>query len=146
MYHIVSQASNPKQVQASDIYPVPVYQAFSDASGNAVTLKRAVISADANGDNTLVALVANKSIRVVSIALLAKTGTALNLYFKTGSTGIFGDSDATIPLDSTGATGTPGFVLPYNPAGWMQTAVGEALVLVLDAGEDVGGSVQYVEV
>ena len=112
------------------------------------TVRRATIAANTSGDNLIVAAVTDKRIRVLSLALLAKTGTGLNFYFKsgTGSTYIFGNNNATMPLDSTGATGTPGFVLPYNIVGWMETSKGEALNLVLDAAEYVGGSVQYLEV
>lgn len=128
--------------------PTRIQSVYVDEKGQELQLKRAVISANSNGSNQLVAAVTGYKIRVLSLALLAKTGTALNLYFRTGSSGsaIFGDSNATIPVDSTGAAGTPGFVLPYNPAGWMETASGDRLNLTLDAAEYVGGSVQYVEV
>lgn len=113
----------------------------------ALTPKFAVISAASSGDNTLVAAVTSKQIRVLSLFLVAK-GTANSIYFRqdTAGTAIFGDATNTIPIDKTGATGPAGFALGNNPTGWMQSGSGKPLVLNLSAAQGVAGGLTYVEV
>lgn len=113
----------------------------------ALTPKFFNVDVAASGDNTLVAAVASKKIRVLSLQLvhaksatpvggLIKSSTPTNLY---GGTGRF-------PLDNTGATGPGGLTLPFNPLGWFETEVNTNLVLNLDAAQRVVGTGQYVEV
>lgn len=113
----------------------------------ALTPKFAKISAAASGDNTLVAGVASKKIRVLSICLI-NSGTAVSCYFTsaTAGTAIFADVTNKIPLDKTGAAGAGGFILGSNPQGWMETSAGQALVLNLSAAQGVCGGLTYVEV
>lgn len=113
----------------------------------ALTPKFAVISAASSGDNTIVAGVTSKKIRVLSLFLCAK-GTANTLYFRenTSGTAIFGDGTNTIPIDKTGATGPAGFSLGFNPVGWMQSSSGNPLVLNLSAAQGVAGGLTYIEV
>lgn len=99
-------------------------------------VKRAVINASASGNNTLVAAVASKKIRVVSL-FLQSAGTV---------TGTFQDGAAGTPI--TG--GLPeslstGLVLPFNPHGWFETSAATLLNLSLGAAIAVGGALQYVE-
>ncbi len=113
----------------------------------ALTTKRAKISCASSGENTLVALVSAHKIRVHSIALFA-VGTAVSIYFKDGASGTanFADGTNPIPLDKSGAAGAGGFVLPFNPAGWFDTASGAALILNLSGAQAVAGGLQYTEV
>jgi len=111
------------------------------------TLKRANIIASSSGTNELVAAVEGKKIRVVSIAVIATSATAVSLYFNDGTASLFGGASNKATIQSTGESGPSGFVLPYNPAGWMETAAAtRALNLNLSAAVAVMGSVQYVEV
>ena len=111
------------------------------------TLKRANIIASSSGTNELVAAVEGKKIRVVSIAVIATSATAVNLYFNDGTASLFGGASNKVTIQSTGVDGPAGFVLPYNPAGWMETAaVNRAINLNLSGAVAVAGSVQYVEV
>lgn len=102
---------------------------------NAQVIKRAVIDAEASGDNTIVAAVTNKKIRVHS-CMLIMSGTSVTIRFESGASG-------------TALTGqmTPsqggGFVLPHNPFGWFETAAGELLNLELGGAQSVDGVLTY---
>lgn len=103
--------------------------------------KFAAIGVAASGDNTLVAAISGKKIRVLAISLIA--AGAVNLYLTSAGGGavIFGGSTNKVGLAANG-----GFVLPYSPAGWFETAAGQALVANLSAAVAVAGVVVYAEV
>ena len=103
----------------------------------ALTPKFAAISGATSGDNTLVAAVANKKIRVLALALVAIT--AVNVRFENGAAGT-----ALSGVMSIGATG--GFVLPFNPTGWFETGSNTLLNMELSAAVQVSGCLTYVEV
>ena len=113
----------------------------------ALTVKWAVVSEASSGENTVVAAVTNKKIRVLSLALVG-VGTAVSIYFKDAASGtaIFADGTNPIPIDKSGAAGAGGLILGYNPMGWFQTAESGALILNLSTAQAVAGSVSYVEV
>lgn len=96
----------------------------------------AAIQAAALGDNTLVAAVAGKKIRVVSLVLVA-TGGANNVRLESGAGG-------------TALTGVMGLAangqlpLQQNTAGWCETAPGALLNLELSAATAVAGMLGYV--
>lgn len=99
-----------------------------------LTPKFAVINLSASAD--LLALVASKRIRIVSMLVMAAADVTLTLR-SGGSTAISG----VLPL-----LAKSGFVLPYNPVGWFQTASGEKLDAVLGGSVDVDGFFTYIEV
>ena len=98
----------------------------------------AIIDAATLGDNTLVAAVTGKRIRVLSLYLVA-SGGAITIRFESGAGG-------------TALSGQMAFLangvlsLPYNPAGWFQTAAAVLLNLELSAATSVDGGLTYVEV
>src|SRR5688572_28853061 len=98
-------------------------------------VKRAIIDAAGSGDNTLVSAVTGKRIRVLA-CFAVMTGTAVTIRFESGAGG-------------TALTGqmTPsqggGFVLPYNPVGWFETAAGALLNLELGGAQSVDGCLVY---
>jgi hypothetical protein len=98
----------------------------------------AVVAASTGGDNTLVAAVTGKKIRVISLALVA-TGGANTVRLESGASGtaITGQMD----LASDGQ-----LVLQYNPAGWCETAASALLNLELSAATAVAGMLAYVTV
>lgn len=100
-------------------------------------IKFAAISASGSGNNTLVAAVTGKKIRVISLALMA--AAAVNAKLQTGA----GGTDLT-GLFYPAANG--GFVLPYNEGGWCETASGALLNLNLSGAVAVGGVVTYQEI
>lgn len=102
-----------------------------------ITPKFAVIAASTSGNNTLVAAVASKKIRVLAYNFIANG--SVNAKFQSGAGG----------TDLTGlkyCVVNGGLVAPFNPVGWFETAVNTLLNLNLSAGVAVGGELTYVEV
>lgn len=93
-------------------------------------IRRIAVGESTSGDKTILAAQTGKKIRVVAVFL--KVEGAVTLQFKSGSTNMGG----AIPWDADDA-----YVEPFNPAGWMETASGEALLLNLSASVDVNGHV-----
>lgn len=102
-----------------------------------LTPKFAAISAATSGNNTLVAAVTGKRIRVLAMALVANGSVNVKAQSGAGGTDLTG-------LFYLVANG--GFVLPYNKLGWFQTAAAALLNLNLSAAIAVGGCLVYVEV
>ncbi len=98
----------------------------------------AVVAAATGGDNTLVLAVTAKKIRVVSLVLVA-SGGANTVRLESGASGtaLTGQMD----IIDNGQ-----LVLPYNPAGWTETAAAALLNLELSAGTSVAGVLGYVTV
>lgn len=99
--------------------------------------KYSKIAASSTGNNTVVAAVTGKKIRVLAVNFSASA--AVNVKFQSGA----GGTDIT-GLYYLAANG--GFVLPYNPLGWFETAAASLLNLNLSGDVAVGGSVTYIEV
>jgi hypothetical protein len=110
---------------------------LSMASGK--TIKRAVISGATSGNNTIVAAVADKKIKVLSVCLVAVT--AVTVRFESGA-----DGTALTGVMSIGATG--GFVLPAPPdpsCHWFETGVNTLLNMELGGAVQVSGCITYYE-
>ena len=107
----------------------------------AVTPAFAAIGTATSGNNTIVALTASKKIRILSMCLIA-AGT-VNVYLTDSTTGTAIIGKSTQPMN---LVANMGFVLPFNPVGWGDTAAGEALVLNLSAAVAVSGSITYIKV
>ncbi len=108
--------------------------AIRDGS-TSLTPKFAAISAASSGDNTVVALVSGKKIRVLSYVLVADGAVTAKF-----------QSDAT---DLTGAmsfAANGGASVPFCPVGHFETASGVALQLNLGGAVGVRGHLTYVEV
>ena len=121
------------------MFPAGAFQTSVMYDGQTPVLpKFAVVDAAGLGDNTLVAAVTGKKIRVLAFFGIM-TGTAVTIRFESGASG-------------TALTGqmTPsqggGFVLPFNPVGWFETAAGTLLNLELGGAQSVDGCVVYIEV
>jgi len=97
-----------------------------------------VIDAASSGDNTLQAAAgAGIKIRVLS-AFMVSAGT-VNARFESGAGGTALTGQMNLVANS-------GFTLPYNPAGWFETADNTLLNLELSAAISVDGCFTYVEV
>ena len=103
----------------------------------ALTPKFAVIDAASSGDNTLVALVSSKKIRVLSLFMVS-AGT-VNARFESGAGGTALSGQMNLVANS-------GFTLPFNPVGWFESGSGVLLNLELSAAISVDGCLVYVEV
>lgn len=103
----------------------------------ALTPKFAAIAASSSGNNTIVAAVTSKKIRVLGLKLIAN-GT-VNAKWQSGASG----------TDLTGLSYlvvNSGEVLPFSPVGWFESASGVLLNLNLSGAVAVGGHLIYVEV
>jgi hypothetical protein len=103
----------------------------------ALTPKFAVIDVAGSGDNTLVAAVTDKKIRVVSLFIVASAVVTARFESGAGGTALTGQ----MILAENG-----GFSLPFNPVGWFQTAASTLLNLELSGAVSVDGCLTYVEV
>lgn len=101
----------------------------------APTLKlRALIATSTSGASQLVAPVLSKSIRCISLVIVASA--AVNVKFQSHTT----------PTDLTGLfylAANGGAVLPANPDGWFQANAGEQLDINLSGAVPVGGVLVY---
>jgi hypothetical protein len=102
-----------------------------------VTVKFAAIDAATSGNNTLLAAVSARKIRVVSLFLVS-AGT-VTVRFESGA-------DGGALTGQMNLVANTGFVLPYNPAGWFETASNTLLNLELSGAVSVDGSFSYIEV
>lgn len=102
-----------------------------------LTPKFAAIAASSNGNNTIVAAVTGKKIRVIQFKL-SSSGT-VNWKWQSGA-GVTDLTGLTYAVANTLEAGI------YNPVGHFETAAGSLLNLNLSAATAVGGYVVYVEV
>ncbi len=103
----------------------------------ALTPKFAAIDAALSGDNTLVAAVAAKKIRVLSL-MMVSAGT-VTTRFEDGASGTALSGQMNLVANS-------GFTLPFNPVGWFETTANTLLNLELSGAVSVDGMLVYVEV
>lgn len=101
-------------------------------------IQRVAVQAATGGDNTLVAAVAGKRIRVLALVLVA-SGGANNVRLESGAGG-------TALTGVMNLAANDQLVLQFNGAGWCETAVGALLNLELSAATAVAGLLDYVEV
>lgn len=106
-------------------------------AGVPVTVKFAAIDVASSGDNTLLASVSSKKIRVLSLFLVA--AGSVNVRFESGAGG-------TALTGQMNLVANTGFVLPFNPGGWFETATTTLLNCELSAAISVDGSFSYIEV
>lgn len=95
------------------------------------------IDASTSGDNTIVAAVTGKKIRVLSLFYMVSGVTTVR--FESGASG----TALTGQLEHIAQTG---IVLPFNEDGWFETAAGSLLNMELSGAVSVDGALSYVEV
>lgn len=120
---------------SSSITAVQATHAISN-NGTALTPKFAAISASSSGDNTVVAAVTSKKIRVLRWSL--SSNGAVNAKWKSATAG---DITGLRYMQQYGGGGGT-----LCEIGHFETTAGEALVLNLSAAVAVGGDITYVEV
>ena len=101
-----------------------------------VEVKFASVDVASSGDNSIVALVAGKEIRVISYVLVASGGA--NTLFWNSSVG--GALSGGMGLADTGG------ISAQSQTGLFETVAGEALELNLSAATSVDGHISYIEV
>lgn len=100
--------------------------------------KRAAVAAITTGDNTLVAAVTGRKIRLMA-AVLYPTGGTGTIRFESGAGGTALTGQMVVAANTE-------FLLPYNPVGWFETAAATLLNLELTAAGSVSGWIIYEEV
>lgn len=95
----------------------------------------AVIAAASSGDNTLVAAVTGKKIRVLSFVLVAAGTVLARFESDAGGTALTGQMSMVANTQVTPS---------FNPLGWFETVAGELLNLELSAAVSVDGALVYV--
>jgi hypothetical protein len=134
-----ADGTNDGDVARANPLPAQVYLDVSTMHSGATQLtpKFVIIDAATSGDNTILAAVSAKKIRVLA-AFLVSAGT-VNVRFESGAGG-------TALTGQMNLVANTGFVLPFNPVGWFETASNTLLNLELSAAISVDGSLVYVEV
>ena len=133
----VDVTSAPARDRLTDNIGVALQTDVMLSDTTALTPKFAVIDNAVSGDNTLVAAVTDKKIRVLSVVAVA--GGDVTARFESGAGG-------TALTGQMALTTNSGFVLPFNPVGWFETAVTTLLNLELSGAVSVDGCITYIEV
>lgn len=121
--------------------PAPVSVPIVDENGNVLVVKRTKASVAASQtDSQIVAAVAGKKIRVLTLAM-ACGGTATAITFNSKGSGA---GTAISVAFNNAANRTES--LPRNPEGWFETNAGEALTATTGTGSTTGVILNYVEV
>lgn len=92
------------------------------------------ISVSSSGDNTVIAAVPNRQIRVVKVAMVCAAAVVC-----TWKSSVSGAISGPMSFATNG-----GISEPYTPVGIFQTAIGEGLVLNLTGAISVGGTLTYI--
>lgn len=115
----------------------PISGQVVDESGNVLTVKRAVVDHATSGNNTIVAAVSGKKIRVIAAKLVA--GDAVVVRFESGASG-------TALTGQMTCAASQNVDFQFNPHGWFETAAGSLLNMELGGAVTVDGVLLYVEV
>lgn len=133
----VSVTSQPARAAITDTITAKLATDAIQNGTTALTPKFAIIDATSSGDNTIVAAVSSKKIRVLSLVLVSAGTTTVR--FESGASG-------TALTGQMSLIANVGFTLPFNPVGWFETAATTLLNLELSAAVSVDGCLTYVEV
>ena len=121
-------------VQAQE--PVTQRSGWIYACGAHAPIKYAKISAASSGDNTLVAAVTGKKIRVLDVLIIATD--AVTTSFESGASGTALTGDMSLAANG-------GYAPGFNPHGHFETVAGELLNLELGGAVQVDGWLIYIE-
>lgn len=95
---------------------------------------RAAINVAGSGNNTLVAAVAGRKVRVLAVALVPAAAVTARFESAANGSALSGQMPLAANAD---------LVLPYNPAGWFETVTAELLNLELSGAVAVDGVLVY---
>jgi hypothetical protein len=97
---------------------------------------RAALDFASSGANTIVASVAGKRVKIVSVFLMANDDVNVTFEDSDGN-----DLTGPLPMGTKGN----GFVLPPSEIAWLQTPVGKGLQIRLNGAVQMSGSIIYVQ-
>ncbi len=129
--------SDPVLVRTTDAVAVALQTDAMMNGATALTPKYKIIDAALSGNNTLVAAVSGKKLRVLSVFLMAAAAVVVRFEDGAGGTALSGQMNVAV---------NGGFVMPFNPVGWFETSSNVLLNLELDGAVSVDGCLVYVEV
>lgn len=112
-------------------------QLMNGVSGAALTPTKNKITATLSGTYTMVTAQAGKKIRLLSMYLNSTVANTINLQSHVTTT----NNDGHPAYSATG-----GMVLPFNPIGWFDSTVGEALDMVVGSNGEVSGQFSWIAV
>lgn len=100
------------------------------------------------GTDDIIAAVGSRKIRILALGLFATSATVNNVFLDNADNDLLFNTGNPLPLSlDADADTVPGFVLPYNPGGWMETdTVNEAVTLNSSAAQDIAWTITYIEV
>jgi hypothetical protein len=133
----VDVTSQPARAATTDTITAKLATDAIQNGTTALTPKFAVIDNATSGDNTIVSAVVGKKVRVLSLFVVAAAAVTVRFESGAGGTALTGQMN----LAANG-----GFVLPFNPVGWFETASNTLLNMELGGAVSVDGSLCYVEV
>ena len=127
----------PGDTPVSTTNPLPV-ALYPGVGGAAVTLKFVRVNATSDGDNTVIAAVVGKKIRVIGYAIVASAAGTVTIQDSQGTPVIH----ASFPLAANGGVSYAGSI--DAPA--FETAEGFGVEISNGAGVDTLGHMTYIEV
>lgn len=133
----VDVVTQPARDNATDTITASLDSAAIMNDTTALTPKFAAINATTNGDNTIVAAVVGKKVRVLSYSIVADAAVGIAFEDGAGGTELSGQM-------AFAANG--GITVPFSPVGHFETTANTLLNLETDAVANVRGHVCYVEV
>jgi len=133
----VDVLSQPARDRTTDNQGVALQTDAIMSDTTVLTPKFAIIDHAVSGNNTLVASVTDKKIRVLAVMMVSAGDVTVR--FEGGASG-------TALTGQMNLTTNSGFTLPFNPVGWFETAVTTLLNLELSGSISVDGLLVYVEV
>jgi hypothetical protein len=111
-----------------------------EPGGKTREIKYAAISGATSGNNTLVAAVTGKKIRVLAYTLISDSNVDVRFEDGAGGTALTGQMEVGTSSDSGG------LVVPYCPVGHFETSAGTLLNLELSGAVQTSGHLTYEEV
>lgn len=133
----VDVTSQPARDNATDTITASLDTNAIMNDTTACTPKYAVINATVNGNNTIVAAVSGKKIRVLSYSIVADA--AVGVAFEDGAGG--SELSGQMAFAANG-----GISVPFSPVGHFETTANTLLNLETDAAANVRGHLCYIEV
>ncbi len=105
------------------------------------------VIASSTGDTDVIASVTGSRLRILSMAVIAQSTTAVDIYFENGDNALLFTAAKPLTIDAAGLDGQAGFILQPHEGGWLYTDTHtEAVIVNLSGNQDVSISGTYIEV
>ncbi len=135
----VDVATQPARAATTDSITAKLATDAIQDGLTAVTPKFAIINAASSGDNTVVAAVSGKKLRVLQYTFVCAAATDVTWKSGTGTGAVALSGTMSIAANS-------GLSTAFSPVGLFETAAGSALNLYLSAANQTSGTLVYLEI